>query len=412
MSQSKAKKERREAKQREQEKPSVNKPMENQSGFGGMLRKAATYVLAGTLAAGGLDFIYKQAPFWFGEKPEYTLKVVFLRHNNVEDALRLVNGIDSDEKGGKRYLIQLDEEADSLDSGYMKVAKKYEAEARQARAAYNDAINKGYSQDYAVDYVRRGFVINGIGSQTTFQTVVFADAALRYRYRVAFESHSSEEAARYARDGPSQNTWPSELAKLVEANAPLRDIAKHEMDERSTFYEHVEERNQEIARTIKHRLDVATWATPRLWAERWIKGNTINAIAWMGNMHTNLRTDIKEQNYDKSMEFSYEDYQEHMFTIRDRILESITAPRRFTEREAYILAIEDWGLDGAVQGFYRQGRSDVAETLISNVLALKIEDLKRIDEETEDMTREQRARFIMNTIYGGELIRDTDTIVM
>jgi hypothetical protein len=359
-----------------------------------MLRKKTfTYALISATAVAGIWVADKQMPFWTGAKKDYSIEMVFLKHDSTEEALQLFVHIDKEKAEGHPIKVMFTEAADENRSNYERDVRYTNDKLVQIGKAYKALIAEGYPPSQA-----ESECLSGMSGIDQFNKVVCLQAAIRDIKVLPLESHSDEECKNVAIYYSYNSEMNSKWSNLVARNAPLKDLMQHQLELASGLEKLglVSLRNQEVATNLSKRFEEAVKLFPELRLER-LKGNQIRAIGWMGLQHRPIEQLVDYS--DPKVEFSTTEYIDK-FSISAGVLGAISRDRPFTEREAYLLAIDQRYVKDNIGQIIRED-PEAAEKLVQNALKLNLPDLRLLDTESSGIAnREDRGIFILNGLIG------------
>jgi hypothetical protein len=162
----------------------------------------------------------------------------------------------------------------------------------------------------------------------------------------------------------------------------------------------IEERNEQIAEGIEGKIATAKGLDPQPRWDRWLRGEQTRVIIWIGNGHRRLPTYLHQQGVDKRMEITYKNYEGSQYPIIDAVLDGMPKPRSFTEREAWICALELKGVSSIINQLEKTDPA-ASKRLLANTLNLTLEQCRSLDEQCQKIPdRRAATTYLLNVIYG------------
>jgi hypothetical protein len=367
--------------------------------FNSLRRNLARYSLLGTgaltIAAAGW-FAGRQMPFWTGSKTEYALTVDFVNHDSIDSAQAMNSEIDAAAASGKPYSIIFYEAAAQGSSNYVSSTIGMNHYLGQARQWYNTQMASGeHTQSETEAAVVSSLHLNTGDSQSeAFGDVLFAHAVAKDIKVMPFEAYSASDQAEDKKFATTYENLKSEWNELYATNATLNQLMKFEIKNSILTLTNAIYRNHEISRHTAEKFDTAKRIFPMLRIERWVFGEQIRAIAFIGSAHSELRIDGTDR---LSVTNEYNDIG-HL--VPSMINAGISTPRQLTEREAYLVAINNRWMS-SILAEVSQDDSALASRMINNLMSLSLEQLRTIDDESSKIQDPyNRALYVLNSVYG------------
>ncbi|MGD0728992.1 MAG: hypothetical protein ABR981_02860 [Candidatus Micrarchaeaceae archaeon] len=375
---------------------------------GGFFRnKVLAYTLAGTLALGSLEIAREQLPFFTGKKPKYDLTLVLIEHAGEDNAKILLDKVDKAQNDGRPYKIFFLESANQQSSTYRRDAIAYNKFCSEIRTNYLSLIDKGYTPYNAESIVEKKIFqeTNNAEAEKRFFKVLSAGLAIRGIKVLFLESRNATEIAE---DTMAMNKYLSidkEMHK-VGSTLSLKELTVFYNQKHAEEIKYTERRNNEINADLENRFEEAASIFPELNFER-LKGNQLRAIGFMGFSHGRFLSTHKD------ISIRMEEYESSSRPISEKIALDMTYPRPYTEREAYLIALEGRYIRPVLENknllhaiSSEPDGKNIGKRLIGNALGLsqqQIEDLDKKSLNVSDIS--ERWAFILNQVIGSDVFR-------
>jgi hypothetical protein len=368
----------------------------NRNWLGSLRRRSLAYALAGGLALFGGEVAREQIPFWVGAKKEYSMELVFLLHNSGEGADQVMNEVDLSAGRGRPIRLLFLEEATSKESDYEKAVKEVNGLIEEYRDRYDMFVENGLKPKDAKKRIEQELDVKTSHRTEAFVKGIIVGAAVRGLIVLPIEAYSDADSERMKDFGNYLGSMQKKWEELCNRDAPLGELAAFKMKEQEGTVGYMKIRNENVAKNIRRRFEVALKLFPSLRMER-LEGSELCGIGCMGLGHRTLFYEFGNLG-SEDLEVSMKEFCDPK-ELSLRVDTALYTTRPFTKREGYLSAA-GYRYHSLIKSLAQASPAE-AERGVAHAFTLSEAELDRISAESAKMADgNKRAAFILNGLMG------------
>ncbi len=355
----------------------------------------------GTAAAVGLgSFGYSIFPDIAKNRRTYNLRMIFLDHNSIQDAARLLRHIDEEKAKGRPVGVLFIENR-VISSNYDSFAVRQNKVLSAIHQIYSNLLRSGTNPQKALKEAGSYLDLNlknQIGSMSSrnsglgFLGFLYLGAAIRGLKIMPAEAYPKIEYDLITADSAAYNKSIAEFVDNVRS-ATLGRLMELEKERENIALRVKRARDMNVENNIKERLEDAVRIFPELG-----NGTAVNAVLCMGFEHELIYETMKRRrlgNLAVSMELYPLKYEIFPTGVHNFY-------RPFTTREAYLVAIEELGFAYEMKRL-SASRPDMVGVAVRHALSMTEAQLQQLDRNSSRVQNySERFRLIMRTAMGTE----------